>query len=262
MAVTYVANASAGNTGLECVRPTGYDATYPSAGTWGPNDLVVFIGIWYDSTTATMTPPTGFQQPGGSARRVADHTNDIILEVVYKLAGGSEPESYNATGSAESQYNNSAVIILRGIDTSSATAAYDKSTGNSGQGTTVTWTGATPARNGSMAIAAHAGYNSPAGTIGGTPTATERINALDGVNDFSTIPVDTTDTASRTATKTSDTWGAVYAIFQPAGGAAATSDPGFSASRRNVRTNAIYRMDQPAGFKRRDRIYVPASLAL
>lgn len=254
MAVTFVTSASAGNASLECTRPTGYDTTFPSAGTWGPGDCVVFIGIWYDSTTATMTPPSGFNQPGGNARRVADHTNDIIVEVVWAIAGASEPASYNAGGAAESQYNNSAVIILRGIDTSNTTtAAFDKATGNSGQGTTVTWTGATPARNGSMAVAVHGGYNSPAGAIGGTPTATERINALDGVNDISTIPVDTTDTASRTATKTSDTWCAVYAIFQPAGGAAAASSPREGAGQLHMRTNsALYNMKRS-----RSGLYVP-----
>jgi len=257
VAVTYITSATALNAGLECNRPTGYDATFPSAGTWGPNDGVVFIGWWYDSTTATMTPPSGFNQPGGGARRVANHTNVLIVEVVWKLAGGSEPTTYNAGGTAESQYNNSAVIIIRGLDTSTSTAAFDKATGNSGQSGTVTWTvgaGGTPARNGSLAIAIHGGYNNPANAIGGTPTATERINALDGVNDVSTIPVDTTDTTDRTATKTSDTWCAVYAIFQPAAGAAATSDLGEGGYARNVRRNPVYRMS-PSGLYVPERAY-------
>ncbi len=258
MAVTYVTSATDINGGLDVVRPTGYATNYPISGTWGAGDCIVFIGFWYDSTGATMTAPSGFTQPGGNAKRIANHTNIVVVEACWRIATTGEGASYNASGTADSQYNNSMVIVLRGTD---QTAPLDVASGNSGQGTTATWTGVTPARNGSMAVAVHAGYNSPTAAIGSTPTMTERINALDGVNDLSTADYGTTDTASRTATLTSDTWGALFLIFQPPAAGGATSDPAFSASRRNIRTNAIYRMSEPSGFKRRSRIYVPASLA-
>lgn len=223
MAVTYVTHATALNASLECTRPTGYDATYPAGGTWGPLDLVVFVGIWYDDAAAAMTAPSGFTQPGGNAKRVANHTNILVVELCWKIAGGSEPTTYNASGAAESQYNNSFVMILRGTD---QTSPLDVASGNSGQSGTVTWTGVTPARAGSLALAIHGGYNNPSGTISGTPTMTERINALDGVNDASTASYGTSDTGNRTATVTSDTWAALFAIFQPPAPSTVTALPG------------------------------------
>lgn len=216
MTAVYVASSSAASNGFEPSRPAGYDATYPSAGTWGPNSIVVFFAIWYDDAASTFTAPTpGFTQPGGNAKRIASHTNVIVCEMAYKIAGASEPTTYNGSGTAEADYNNSAVVIVNSADT---TTPYDVASGNSGQSATVTWTGVTPARNDSLAIALHCGYNSPAGAIGGTPTMTERINALDGVNDLYTATYATSDTGNRTATVTSDTWAALLIIIQPPSG--------------------------------------------
>lgn len=218
---TYVVAATQVQNNLECNIPAGFNATFPSAGTYGPLDRFVYIGWWYDSTTSTFTPPAGMTT---RVNRLGNHTNVVNVAVCSGLlVGASPPASLNASGTAENDYNNSAILVVRDLDT---ITDFDKGNGNSGQSGTVTWTGQTPARNGSLGIAVHGGYNNPCNAIGSTPTATERINALDGVNDVFTIPMNTTDTASRTATKTSDTWVAVYIILQPPA-SAAQQDPLF-----------------------------------
>lgn len=229
MAAGYAANDTAANNAFDVGRPAGYDATYPSAGVWGGTVSCVSCWAgWYDDASSTFTASAGFTQPGGSAKRVGNHTNIIVGEFSYKMSTGSEPTSYNGSGSAESDYDEFVCIIINGVDT---TTPFDTISGNSATSGTVTWTGVTPARNDSLAVAVHWGYNNPAGAISGTPTFTERINAFDGVNDFYTAPYGTGDTGNRTATVTSDTWVAQLAIFQPPAGGGGGGGP---AARRTL----------------------------
>ncbi len=210
MAVTWVTHSTATNNDFEPALPTGYDATYPIAGTWGPGDFIGFFALWYDDDTDLFTAPAGFTQPG--IKSVASETNISVCEFCWKIAGASEPATYNGGGGAEADYNNAMCVILRGTD---PTAPVGASSANSGEGTTVTWTGLTPPRNDSISLFLHVGYNNPAGAIGGTPTATERVNALDSVNDLYSATYSTADTGDRTATVSSDTWNALHVNIQP-----------------------------------------------
>jgi hypothetical protein len=216
MAAGYAALDSNANNAFDVDRPAGYDATYPSAGVWGGTVSAIKCAAgWYDDAASTFVAPSGFTQPGGAAKRVGSHSNIIVGELCYKMSTASEPASYNGSGTGESDYDEMIAVIINGVDTSDP---WDTVNSSSGQGTTVTWPGVSPARADSLGVAVHFGYNNPAGNISGTPTSTERLNAFDGVNDVYTIPMGTSDTADRTATKTSDTWVALWAIFQPPGG--------------------------------------------
>lgn len=215
------ANSGAGNS-AETARPAGYDATYPSAGTWGPGDTIVWALIVYSESETPPTPPPDFGSAILSGATVGSSQATSIW-LFTKQAGASEPVTY---GGSPSAYANAQTFVLRNCDSS---APFDKGSVNSSVAstseTTVTWTGVSPARNGSVALFIHAGFNSPAGAIGSTPTATERIDAQDGVNDAYTASYGTGDTGNRTASTSADSFVAMLAIFQPAGGAAPPPAP-------------------------------------
>lgn len=253
MASDYTTNITVVDGGFDVDRPAGYNATFPSAGTWGPTSCLGWFAGWYDDAASLFAAPTGFTQPGGDAKRVGNHTNIIVGELAWRIAGASEPAIYDGGGTAAADYDEVLLIVMNGTDQSSP---LDFVRGNSATSTTVTWTvNASPARNGSLGVACHFGFNNPAGAIGGTPTMTERINAMDGVNDLSTAPYNTSDTGNRTATKTSDTWVSLFAVFQPP--AAGGSVSFVSATHYRRRINPGYHNMKRA----RSGLYVPARLA-
>lgn len=215
MAVSFIvsSNSGAGNN-AGSARPAGYDATFPSAGTWGPGDVVVPILISYAEGLAPTAPASATIMLSGET---AGSSQPSSIWLAAKIAGGTEPATYDWTDVGG--YNNAQVFVLRDCDPADP---YDTGSANDSDAavnlTTCTWTGVTPARDGSLALFIHAGWNAPTGAIAGTPAATERIDAQDGVNDSYTAAYGTGDTANRTATMSSDSFVALLAIFQPTGG--------------------------------------------
>lgn len=179
--------------------------------------LVCLVHIYYDSSTAT----SNMASSGFTELVTGVSTGNIIrARLGYQIAA-SEPASYTIDNSA-SNYNELICFGLTGFDSGAPWATGGgAATSNTGNGTTVTWTGLTVPRNDSLGIAVKGGYG---GATSANPSTWSVVIAdMDGVNDVFSKALNAGSLSSFTATQASDTWVALLAIAQPvdAGGGGA-----------------------------------------
>lgn len=168
--------------------------------------LILLQIINYDSAGVVATGPSGFSLVKRERRTTG---NILTVETWAKIGGAAEPATYSFTND-EFVYSNVNAIRVDGPDT---TTPVDFSTGANGNSTTVTWTGGTIARNGSLVVAIHGGFSQPVATPTGFDS---RINAQDGVNDVDTDDLNAGSLSNFTANQPgSDSWVAVVVVVQP-----------------------------------------------
>jgi hypothetical protein len=214
----------------------------------GDGDLVVLVQIAYDDAGLTSNATSsGFT----AVTTATQGTGNVLKAFLFWKIASSEASTYTVTNSG-SQYQILATFGVEGHD--AATPFQAGTTANNGSGGTVTATGLTVARNDSLGIIVKGGY------FGGTtadPAGWDvRLADFDGVNDIYTDALAAGVLGNQTISQSpTDTWVAILGVVQPPVAGGPVSDLGESSARRNIRRNAVYRM-QPGS-----RLYTPAQAA-
>jgi hypothetical protein len=214
----------------------------------GDGDLVVLAQIAYDDAALTSNATSsGFT----AVVNATQPTGNVLKAFLFWKIASSEPSTYTVTNSG-SQYQ---ILVTFGVEGHDPAAPFQaSSTGNNGSGGTITATGLTVARNDSLGVLIKGGYF---GTTNADPAGWDvRLADFDGVNDVFTDALAAGVLGNVTIGQSpTDTWVALLGVVQPPGASPAASPPGESSARRNIRRNAIYRM-QPGS-----SLYTPAQAA-
>jgi hypothetical protein len=182
------------------------------------NDDIIIIGLYIENDV-TPTPPTGFAQICD-----IDHGSVALdLWVWWKRASG---ESGNYTVSHASAYRQGWIAAFSGRTTTGDPQDATAST-NTGTGTTVTYTGLTPAGDDADIICINGTFDSVAsGNVGGTaPTFTEQADDSNNIHAYTGTQTTAAAVGNRTSTVGSTSWAATMIALRsatPGGGGVTT----------------------------------------
>jgi hypothetical protein len=160
------------------------------------NDVLVAFVVHYDNLSSTITPPTGWSARDDQISGAGN--NHIRATSWYKVAGGSEPASYQWSGTG-SPYTDIAILAYSGGDTGDP---IDTSTEAGGENvaTSYTATGLTTAINGEVLVCCAATYNGGTNIAGGmTDRGATGDNAV-------RVQDEVRATAGATGTRSADFW--------------------------------------------------------
>lgn len=165
-------SASSATVSTTIARPAGVVA----------GDLIIGMFVDYESTTATITVPSGWTAIG-SILRGSSGGASILMQLAYRVATGAEPTSYS-WGTTSGDYPCAILAAYQSCDVSNPVAAIQSATG---AGTARQQPAATAANDNSARIGLSAGYGSSAATPAGM---TSRASSNAGINAlFDLIPV-------------------------------------------------------------------------
>ncbi len=178
--------------------------------------LIAYFTVYPAAVSVTLPAPTGWTAIGSTTSYTS--ADQIYSQAFYKVAGSSEPSSYNFTSSAAKPCDIS-IMAYTGVDGNNP---VDVSSGNSGSSTTPTATAVTTNNADDMLLFLTSGFS---GSISSGPVnMTQRTN-YDSTKNY---VYDITEVAAGssgaiTATRSgSDSWTVNLVALKPAGASQAT----------------------------------------